>query len=68
MVFGLGILGSHSGNHIPYTLPDELSHHVRVHVNVILIGNPEHIPVRVIKTRGLGHVEAWISIVQTSVE
>ena len=41
---------SHSGNNIPYTLPDELSHRVRVNVNVILWGYPEHIPVCLIKT------------------
>jgi hypothetical protein len=41
---------SHSGNNIAYTLPDELSHRVRVYIKVILRGYPEHIPVRLIKT------------------
>ena len=42
----------YSGNNIHYTLPDELSHLFQCIqcVNVILRGNPEHFPVRVIKT------------------
>jgi hypothetical protein len=41
---------SHSGNDIPYTLPDELSHCVIVYINDIIQGYTEHIPVHVIKT------------------
>ena len=48
MVSGLGFK-SHSGNNIPYTLPEEISQNVCVYVNVILRGYPEHIPVCVIK-------------------
>ena len=40
----------HSGNNIPYTLPDELSYNVFVYVNVILRDYLEHIPVHMIKT------------------
>jgi hypothetical protein len=52
---------SHSGNNIPYTFPDELSHRVRVYVNVIVRGYPEHIPDQ-------NNLETWIPIGQTSVE
>ena len=55
---GWVILNSQLGINIPYTLPDELSYCVRVSVNFILRGYPEHIPARVIKAmlkrRGIG--------------
>ena len=55
---------SHRGNNRPYTLPDELSHIVRVNVNVILRGYPGTYP----SPRDQNNLEAWILIGQASVE
>jgi hypothetical protein len=56
-VFGWVGFNTHSGNNIPYTLPDELHHCICVYVNVIFSGYPEHFPVRVIKTFGQTNME-----------
>ena len=54
---------SHSGYNICYTLPDKLSHHIRVFVCC-----SQRLPGTFPSPRDQNNLEAWIPIGQTSVE